>query len=38
LPLARELDRLYAELDKLRALLRRHGIDPGDAPHRRLYD
>jgi hypothetical protein len=32
LPLARELDRLYAELDKLRAILRRHGIDPGDDP------
>jgi Clp amino terminal domain, pathogenicity island component len=32
LPLARELDRLYAELDKLRAILRQHGIDPGDDP------
>jgi ATP-dependent Clp protease ATP-binding subunit ClpC len=31
-PLARELDRLYAELDKLRAILREHGIDPGDDP------
>jgi hypothetical protein len=30
LPLARELGRLYAELDKLRAILREHGIDPGD--------
>ena len=28
--LARELARLYAELDKLRAILREHGIDPGD--------
>jgi hypothetical protein len=28
--LARELDRVYAELDKLRATLRQHGIDPGD--------
>ena len=32
LPLARELDRLYAELDKLRAILREHGIDAGDDP------
>ena len=32
LPLARELGRLYAELDKLRAILRQHGIDPGDDP------
>jgi ATP-dependent Clp protease ATP-binding subunit ClpA len=32
LPLARELGRLYAELDKLRAILREHGIDPGDDP------
>ena len=31
-PLARELGRLYAELDKLRAILREHGIDPGDDP------
>ena len=30
LPLARELGRLYAELDKLRAILREHGIDPDD--------
>jgi hypothetical protein len=30
--LARELDQLYAELDKLRAILRQHGIDPGDNP------
>jgi hypothetical protein len=30
--LARELDRLYAELDKLRAILREHGIDAGDDP------
>jgi Clp amino terminal domain, pathogenicity island component len=30
LPLARELGRLYGELDKLRAILREHGIDPGD--------
>jgi hypothetical protein len=29
-PLARELGRLYAELDKLRAILREHGIDPGE--------
>ena len=32
LPLARELGRLHAELDKLRAILREHGIDPGDDP------
>jgi hypothetical protein len=32
LPLARELARVYAELDKLRAVLREHGIDPGDDP------
>jgi Clp amino terminal domain, pathogenicity island component len=32
LPLARELGRLYSELDKLRAILREHGIDPGDDP------
>ncbi len=32
LPLATELGRLYAELDKLRAILREHGIDPGDDP------
>lgn len=32
LPLARELARLYAELDKLRAILRENGIDPGDDP------
>lgn len=32
LPLARELARLYDELDKLRAILREHGIDPGDDP------
>lgn len=32
LPLARELGRLYAELEKLRAILRQHGIDPGDDP------
>jgi hypothetical protein len=32
LPLARELGRLYAELDKLRAILRQHGIDSGDDP------
>lgn len=31
-PLARELGRLYAELDKLRAILREHGFDPGDDP------
>ena len=31
-PLARELDRFYAELDKLRAILRENGIDPGDDP------
>lgn len=30
--LAGELTRLYAELDKLRAILRQHGIDPGDDP------
>lgn len=30
--LARELGRVYAELDKLRATLRQHGIDPGDDP------
>lgn len=30
--LARELGQLYAELDKLRAILRQHGIDPGDDP------
>jgi len=30
--LARELGRVYAELDKLRAILRQHGIDPGDDP------
>ncbi len=32
LPLAMELGRVYAELDKLRAILREHGIDPGDNP------
>jgi len=32
LPLARELARLHAELDKLRTILRKHGIDPGDDP------
>ena len=32
LPLARELGRLNAELDRLRAILRQHGIDPGDDP------
>jgi ATP-dependent Clp protease ATP-binding subunit ClpA len=32
LPLARELGRLYAELDKLRAIMREHSIDPGDDP------
>jgi hypothetical protein len=32
LPLAKELGRLHAELDKLRAILRQHGIDPGDDP------
>jgi ATP-dependent Clp protease ATP-binding subunit ClpA len=32
LSLARELGRLYAELDELRAILRQHGIDPGDDP------
>jgi len=32
MPLARELDRLYAEVDKLRVILRQHGIDPGDDP------
>jgi hypothetical protein len=32
LPLVRELGRLHAELDKLRAILREHGIDPGDDP------
>ena len=32
LPVARELARVYAELDKLRAVLREHGIDPGDDP------
>jgi hypothetical protein len=32
LPLATELGRLYAELDKLRAILRQHGIDSGDDP------
>ena len=32
LPLAREMARVYAELDKLRAVLREHGIDPGDDP------
>lgn len=30
--LARELGRVYAELDKLRAVLRQHDIDPGDDP------
>ena len=30
-PLARELDRVNAELDRLRAILREHGIEPGDA-------
>jgi hypothetical protein len=32
LPLARELGRLHGELDKLRAILRQNGIDPGDDP------
>jgi len=32
LPLARELARVYAELDKLRTVLRENGIDPGDDP------
>ena len=32
LPLARELGRLNAELDRLRDILRQHGIDPGDDP------
>ena len=30
--LARELGRVYAELEKLRAAMRQHGIDPGDDP------
>jgi ATP-dependent Clp protease ATP-binding subunit ClpC len=29
---ARELDRLNTELERLRATLREHGIEPGDAP------
>jgi hypothetical protein len=29
-PLARELARVKAEVDRLRAALREHGIDPGD--------
>ena len=28
---ARELDRLTAELERLRAALREHGIEPGEA-------
>jgi hypothetical protein len=32
LPLARELGRLHGELEKLRAILRQNGIDPGDDP------
>ena len=28
---ARELDRLNTELERLRAALREHGIEPGDA-------
>ncbi len=28
---ARELDRLNTELERLRATLREHGIEPGDA-------
>jgi ATP-dependent Clp protease ATP-binding subunit ClpA len=31
-PLAGELGRVNAELDRLRAVLREHGIDPGDDP------
>ena len=30
MPLARELSRVKAELEKLRAILREHGIEPGD--------
>jgi hypothetical protein len=30
--LARELGPVYAQLDKLRAVLRQHGIDPDDDP------
>jgi len=29
-PLAGELDRVNAELDRLRVILREHGIDPGN--------
>ena len=32
-PLASELGRINAELDRLRATLREHGIDPGDAAY-----
>jgi ATP-dependent Clp protease ATP-binding subunit ClpA len=32
LSLARELNRVHAELDRLRAILRQHDIDPGDDP------
>jgi hypothetical protein len=30
MPLAQELDRVKAELERLRAVLRAHDIDPGD--------
>ena len=30
MPLAQELGRVNAELERLRAILREHGIDPGD--------
>jgi hypothetical protein len=30
MPLARELDRVKAELERLRAVLREHDIPPGD--------